>query len=259
MSYWKDRYIKTQEKLTTKNIKEAEKQLVKYYRDSMERVISDFEATLDKLIATMENDRDITPADLYKLNRYWEMQGQLKMELQKLGDKQVELLSKRFIEQYLEIYQAMALQGESFFNSIDTAAAQQAINQIWCADGESWKSRIWKNTDKLQQALNDGLVECVVAGASSNDLRKKLMKEFDVAFVRADTLVRTEMAHIQTQAARKRYEDYGIKRVQVWASKDERRCEICGELHEKPFFIYEEMPVPAHPNCRCCIVPMVED
>jgi hypothetical protein len=47
--------------------------------------------------------------------------------------------------------------------------------------------------------------------------------------------------------------------VQVWADKDERRCEVCGKLHQKTFSIYEPMPVPAHPRCRCCIVPVVDD
>jgi SPP1 gp7 family putative phage head morphogenesis protein len=66
------------------------------------------------------------------------------------------------------------------------------------------------------------------------------------------------MAHIQTQAAQKRYEDYGLKEVQVWADEDERRCEICGELHQKKYPIGAVMPIPAHPRCRCCIIPVVD-
>ena len=256
--WWRERAASTQDNLTKKNVKETNKQLIKYYQQSMNSVISSFEATLDKLIATMEDDRDITPADLYKLDRYWEMQGQLKKELQKLGDKQAELLSKRFTEQYLDIYKAMALQGESFFNVVDAEMAQQMINQIWCADGNTWSQRVWTNMDKLQDALNNGLIECVVTGKKSSELKQKLIKEFGVAYHRADSLVRTEMAHIQTQAAQQRYKEYGVKRVEVLVDVDDRTCPICAKHEGEIISVHEQMPVPFHPRCRCCIVPVIE-
>lgn len=257
--WWAKRAAKTQDRLTQKSVKDVEKQLIKYYRTSMDEVISAFEATLDKLIVTMEEDRDITPADLYNLDKYWKLQGQLKAELQKLGDKQVELLSKRFTEHYQWIYETMALKGESFFNTIDTNTARQMINQVWCADGETWDNRIWTNMDKLQDALNSGLIECVVTGKKSSQLKKTLMKEFNVAYHRADTLVRTEMAHIQTQAAQQRYKEYGIKHVQIWVDEDERTCPICSKNEGRVLSVHEQMPVPFHPKCRCCVIPVIED
>lgn len=33
---------------------------------------------------------------------------------------------------------------------------------------------------------------------------------------------------------------------------------MCGKLHEKRFNIYETIPIPAHPRCRCTIIPVVE-
>ena len=71
-------------------------------------------------------------------------------------------------------------------------------------------------------------------------------------------IARTELAHIQTQAAKKRYEDYGVQEVEIWAEKDERQCEICGKLHQKKYPIGAAVPIPAHPRCRCCIIPMIE-
>lgn len=256
--YWEDRLTQTQKRLTDKKIEEVEKQLIKYYQACRERVVQEFENTYNKLLKQAENDKDLTPALLYKLDSYWELQGQLKRELQKLGDKQVELLSKRFTEQYQDIYRIWALHGESFFNTLDSEKAQQMINQIWCADGESWDRRIWKNTDKLQQALNDGLVHCVVTGSNPIELTKKLVSEFDIAFYRADRVVRTEMAHIQVEASRQSYIDAGVTEVMIWASKDERRCKVCGKLHKTTVPINSVMPVPAHPNCRCAIKPVLK-
>lgn len=259
MGYWEERQAKTQAKLTAKTIKETEEQLKKYYRSSMERIIGQFEQTYNKVLLSIEDGREPTPADLYKLDSYWKMQGQLKNELQKLGDKQAALLSKKFMDEWRNIYESMALKDDTHFGQMDMQAAQQMINQVWCADGKSWSQRVWGNTDKLQQSLNDDLIDCLITGKKPTELRKKLQADFNVGYTRADSIVRTEMTHIQTQAARQRYLDYGISEVEVWADEDERRCDVCGKLHLKRFSIYEKMPIPAHPRCRCCIVPVVED
>ena len=256
--YWQDRMARSQAKMTSKSIADTEKQLIKYYRKTMDSVIKDFELTYQKLLLTVGEGREPTPADLYKLDKYWQLQGQLKHELTKLGDKQAALLSKKFVEQYIGVYNTTALPDlEGLFSSIDTKTAQQMINQIWCADGKSWSDRVWTNTDKLQQALNDNLIDCVVSGKKTTQLKDMLQKDFEVSYHRADSIVRTEMAHIQTQAAQHRYQDYGIEYLEVWADEDERRCDICGELHQTQFPSNGVAPIPAHPNCRCCVIPVI--
>jgi SPP1 gp7 family putative phage head morphogenesis protein len=106
--------------------------------------------------------------------------------------------------------------------------------------------------------LNEGLIHIVASGKKNTELKQLLQERFGVSYSRADALVRTEVAHIQTQAAQKRYEDYGVKMVEVWADLDERRCDVCGKLHQTKHPINGAMPIPAHTNCRCCIVPVVE-
>lgn len=257
MKYWDKRTLKSQERLTNKNIEETEKQLIKYYNQAMVNIIGSFEATYDKLLSTIERGKEPTPADLYKLGKYWELQNQLRDELQKLGDKTHILLSKKFLLEWEEIYKVWGKDSD-LFNEMERKNAQQMINHIWCADGKSWSERVWTNTDKLQETLNTHLLDCVLTGKKTTELKHILQEDFNVGYRRADSLVRTEMANIQTQAARERYKDYGIKEVEVLADKDERRCDICGKLHKKRFSIYETIPIPAHPNCRCCIVPVVE-
>jgi SPP1 gp7 family putative phage head morphogenesis protein len=256
-NYWFERTAKTQARLTEKNVLQTEKQLKKYYSQSMEKIIGQFEKTYNKVLSSIAEGREPTPADLYKLDAYWKMQGQLKEELQKMGEYQMVLFSEQFTQQYMSIYESFALQGQVAYTTIDTATAQQMINHIWCADGKSWSNRIWTNTDLLQQTLNDGLIECVVTGKKTGDLKKILQERFDVSYNNADSIVRTEMAHIQTQASKQRYLDYGIQEVEVWADKDERRCDVCGKLHQKRYPINAQMPIPAHPRCRCCIVPVI--
>jgi SPP1 gp7 family putative phage head morphogenesis protein len=187
------------------------------------------------------------------------MQGQLKRELQKLGDKQISALSKIFELQFFDIYYSIGIEGLSAFTTINKEGARQLINAIWCADGSDFKQRIWKNTNKLIDTLNEGLVDCVITGKKTSELKKVLQERFNVSYSRADNVVRTEMSHIQNVAAKQRYEDYGVSEFEVWADKDERRCDVCGKLHKKRYPIGTTPPVPVHPRCRCSIIPVVED
>lgn len=260
MSYWQSRIAKAQDKISRKSAREINKQLRKYYRDAANRCISDFAATYEKLLATVEAGKQPTPADLYKLDKYWEAQAQLTQELQKLGDKQFKLLSKNFELNFFDVYYSLdlPLPPNAAFNTVDSSIAKQLINSIWCADGKSWSQRIWENTEQLAETLNEGLLDTVISGRKSSDLKQVLQERFDVSYGRADALVRTELAHIQTQAAQTRYKDYGIQEVEVWVDEDERTCPICAKHEGERHNISAPMPVPFHPRCRCCMIPVIE-
>jgi SPP1 gp7 family putative phage head morphogenesis protein len=265
MSYWAERIVKSQEKMTAKSVRQTEKQLREYYGRTMETVIGQFESTYNKLLSTMEEGRTPTPADLYKLDKYWQLQAQLRNELQKLGDRQYSLMSKRFELHFFDIYYSFGIPGQEAFSTIDAEAARIMLGQIWCADGKAWSDRIWENIARLQETLNEGLIECVVSGKKTTDLKNKLQERFGVSYSRADTLVRTEMAHIQTQAAQKRYEDYGLEKYKILGNDDDscgNHGVDCHELDGKTFLLAEMKTgvnaPPFHPNCKCCIVPVVE-
>lgn len=258
MSYWDKRVAEAQAAISEKTTKQIEKQLRKYYKRAAAQVIDDFERTYNKVLLQKAEGAQVTPALLYKLDAYWKMQGQLRQQLQKLGEKQVSLLTKYFELNFFEVYYSIAIPGVEAFNSIDNKVVEQLINQIWVADGKSWSQRIWDNTELLVETLNEELVHCVVTGKTSSQLKQILQERFSVSYERADALAKTEIAHVQTQAARQRYQDYGISKVQIWADKDERRCDVCGKLHKKIYSINESVPIPAHPRCRCCIIPLIE-
>lgn len=263
--YWAERIAKAQTKLTNKSVKQTEAQLKKYYIQAMKRTLDEFEKTYNKVLASIDEGKEATPADLYKLDTYWQLQGQIRAELQKLGDRQTVLLSKNFELHFFEIYYSFGIPGEKAFSTLDTAGATQLINQIWCADGKSWSQRIWDNLARLQETLNEELVECVVTGKKTTQLKQKLQERFGVSYSRADMLVRTEMTHIQTQAAKQRYEDYGLTEYEILGNDDDscgNHSVDCHEMNGKKFK-YAEMVAgknapPFHPNCKCCIVPVVE-
>ena len=264
-SYWVKRMAKAQENISAKNEKAIQKQLTKYYTSTMNQVIADFQATYDKLLATIEEGREPTPADLYKLDKYWQLQAQARDELEKLGAKQVALLSREFERDWFEIYHSIDIEGSTAFNTLDKPMVKQMVQQIWCADGKSWSQRIWTNNSRLLETLNEGLIHIVASGKRTSDLKKVLQERFGVSYSRANTLVRTELSHIQTVAAKQRYQDYGLTEYEILGNDDDscgNHSVDCHKMDGKRF-LYSEMNVgvnapPFHPNCKCSIVPVIE-
>lgn len=257
IDYWASRQEDELNKISTKTEYEINQQLDKYYISAMKKIFEDFEATYNKLIATIGAGATPTVAALYQLDRYWQMQARLKQLCENLGNKEVELLSKKFEEQWEETYKKAALPSDKEFVIPSESNAKQMINSIWCADGKTWSQRVWGNVSLLQETLNEQLVHVVVAGRSTRDLRKLLQERFDVSRSQANMLINTEVNHIQTASAAKRYEDAGLKQYMV-LGREEGSCTRgkkgsidCHEMDGKTF-TYAEMQVgtnapPFHP------------
>lgn len=256
-SYWENRLANAQDAITRKNLRQIEKQMAKYYASTMRRVLADFEAVYNKLLAQQELNKPITPADLYKLDKYWQLQGQMRGALEKLGNKQIAALSKIFETNFFEVYYSLNIEGLNAFTTLDKAAVAQMVNQVWVADGKGFSQRVWDNTERLMETLNEELIHCVATGKKTTELKRVLQERFGVSYRRADTLARTELCHIQTQAAKQRYLDYGIEYVEVLVDPDERTCEKCKALIGKKFLTTETPPLPVHPNERCALVPVI--
>lgn len=262
-NYWAKRIARAQHKIADKSIDETNKQLKKYYETTMKNCIASFEATYDKYQATIKAGNEPSLSTLYNLDKYWQMQAQLREELQKLGEIEIALMSENFEDTWVDIYNSVALKSQPHYSSVDRDTAQQMINSVWCADGKTWSQRVWDNTDLLAQTLNDELINCVVTGKNTNDLKQMLMERFGVSYRQAETLVKTEIAHIQVQAAAEKYQQFGTDEYEYFADNDERTCPICGKLDGKKFK-YSEMKAgknapPMHPRCRCDILPVLKD
>ena len=258
MSYWQDRLQNAQNSLTAKRRREVERQIKKYYQKLSKTVIEEYENLYNQVLLKKAAGEAISPATLYQMDKYWSMNQQIRLKLNATGSKLTSLMSKVFEVVYRDSYEAISLKGLQAFRTIDESGLQSILNNIWAADGKTWSERIWSNLTLLQETLNEGLLEAVVTGKKTSDLKKLLQNKFSVSYTRADTLVRTEMAHIQTEAAKQRYADYGIEEVEIWADPDERTCPVCSQLHRKKYPVNALVPIPAHPRCRCCIVPVVK-
>lgn len=57
----------------------------------------------------------------------------------------------------------------------------------------------------------------------------------------------------------KAYEEAGYEEVRWHAVEDERKCSICGKLHDTKFKINEAPHAPIHPRCRCILLPVIDE
>ena len=267
MSYWEDRQEDELNKITNKTEIEINKQLDKYYVKAMKQVIKDFEDTYNALMAQITAGEKPTVAKLYALDRYWQMQGSLKRLCEELGNKEVELLSKQFEKQWEEIYQAAALPSDDAFTFVSESNAEQAIKSTWLADGKTFSDRVWQSSEDLVASLNEDFVHLVVTGGDTRDVVNRLenMVADNVQNKRAKarTLVNTEINHIQTEAAAKRYKDSGLEEY-MFLGREKHQKELkcdCKKLDGKIFSFAEKVVgrncPPMHPNCNCRIKPIM--
>lgn len=126
--------------------------------------------------------------------------------------------------------------------------------------GEHYSTRIWRNTAAIAQRVRDDVTDMIVQGKGISQVRRRLMEDFSAAYSDADRLVRTEAAYVRSQAALTRYRQNGRRKVRwITGESDGRECSVCRERDGKEYDIDAAPRLPAHPNCRCCYAPVVEE
>ena len=107
----------------------------------------------------------------------------------------------------------------------------------------------------------------VAAWVDNGEPLSALVSELETTFgrKRAQLIASTEVTQAYAEANRLSYLESGVVDTVEWrTANDERVCPICGPLHgktddaERPDFDGVGIP-PAHPRCRCWIVPVVPD
>lgn len=262
VKYWDERLVLEQTALWDKAYL-VTGELKKEYARSAQQIAKDIVALYDKI-----RRGEGTVNDLYKYDRLYKMLGEVNKELRRLNSKEVRLIGRDFERLYYD--NANMLRVSFGFTSKPTAsAARKVLTAIWAPDGINWSRRCWNDKALLQQSLEKGLIDCVVRGASRQELVRQIRESFDASYYRADRLVRTELNYVQTQSTLDQYRKEGIARYVIIDAGDypgsgvypERECTECRDLADGGPYNIEDAKVgvnlpPIHPNCRCTIAPI---
>lgn len=260
--YWIDRITSQSNVLYDKTLLATDAQLAKYYQSALRNIQIDMERLFDQLMEEgLDTDRTI---DLYKYNRFYTMRARLAELLKKLGFSEQEILDKKFRQMYDGVQDILTKSAPTSISSsfVMPNKVDEVLQSVWCADGKHWSERVWGNMAKLQNRIEQGLVDSVVIGRSKREMIEELVKEFGVGFREADRLARTELCFVQNQSAADRYEAAGIQEYQILATLDSRTSSICEELNGKVYqftdMVVGENCPPLHPNCRSTIIPVIK-
>jgi len=106
--------------------------------------------------------------------------------------------------------------------------------------------------------VEQGLIDTITRGVGPDELTKTLMKEFNKEFHTAQTLVRTELAHVYNQAAAERYAAAGCEYYEVLSAQSDDECfDMNGMEVRFAEMVEGENAPPFHPNCKCTILPVL--
>jgi len=80
-------------------------------------------------------------------------------------------------------------------------------------------------------------------------------KVFKTAQNRIEVIARTEVMRAYNQGRIHLYRDMKVEKVIWYTALDERICPVCGPLNGQVFDLDKIPPIPAHPQCRCYVLP----
>lgn len=122
------------------------------------------------------------------------------------------------------------------------------IDTAW--SGENFSARIWKNTNRLADQIRTE-AQLVVQGLKSpSQIKRELMRDYDVSFHQAERLIDTEISYVLNKANLEQYRRYEVGRVTI-VNLDVNTCDKCAALEDQVFFIDDAPVLPLHPNCHC--------
>lgn len=145
----------------------------------------------------------------------------------------------------------------SVFTLIDTDALDFMVNYDLVLAGD------------VQRELADGIkrtiLSGIITGKGTDDIVRDLgrviedkesfknagSKVFTKAQYRMEMIARTEVLRAHNQGRIKFHKQVGVRKLEWMTMEDERTCPVCGALDGKQFDIDRFPSQPAHPNCRC--------
>ncbi|MGI5905787.1 MAG: minor capsid protein [Candidatus Pararuminococcus gallinarum] len=151
--------------------------------------------------------------------------------------------------------------GKSFY-AINAAVVKQFVDAPWC-NGENFSTRIWNDSRKLAQYLNQDIAQGFARGDSYDKLVRQLRKRFSNVNRRdAYRLIFTEGTYVMAESSMQPFtEDF--ERYRLSPVMDGRTCPICRSLARQVFEIKDRQPgvnfPPIHPWCRCSWEIVVDD
>lgn len=251
--YWEKRVAKKSWTIYN-TLEEKNRALLEMYQEATLNISEE----LYKVAEKINNGKGITLSDMYKHNRLNDLQKNIEgivkdltENIQTFGNGNI---TKGFKENYNNVMNEL---GNIQYTVPNQKLMEQLFKKPWA--GGNFSSRLWENNKVLAMNLNDILTTGLQQGKTITEISIELSNRMNKGFNVCHRLIRTETMHYLNQSSLMAYKDSGISQVEIWAAEDERMCKVCGSKHGKKYLIEKAPVLPLHSNCRCTVLPIVEE
>lgn len=268
----KKRLLKVYEKEAAKLDKEIAAYYQKYGKDKVIEYARLFEKLSDEdiqlLLERMEEFAEKYPqyADLmpvresvYQLNRLEGLQESVLLQQYEIGAITNEELKKHLNKLYLTNSEAAA---KAVGITENESIIKTFVDTKW-ADGQDFSERIWQNSQKLANYLNNDIAQGFARGDTYAKLSRQVQERFlKVSKNDAYRLIFTEGTYVMNEAQAREFEG-DFEEYEYLTAGDGKVCPVCAALKGKRFKFSQRQPganfPPMHPWCRCHYNPVVDD
>lgn len=141
-------------------------------------------------------------------------------------------------------------------------AKEHAASLVGVSEDEKW-SLPDSTRDMIRSTIANGMAD----NLSAEDIADQLEEAYAFSSERADLIAMTEIAQANSEGALDGYReaaDIGVKVQKSWLMLEDA-CDVCQENADEGAIDLEEefpsgdMTPPGHPNCRCVLVPEVDE
>ena len=257
--YWQKRL----EKLTNSSMLSQKRNTLTFLR-AYKSSLTEVQAYVNLLYAKYSKDGVLSMAEMYKFNRYTDMEKEIASIISDLGKQEKTFMTNELKNTYKASYISTGvILTEGIpklainFTKIPTGFVEKALTYPW--SGSDYSSRIWKNKEVLVSNLKQTLTRGFIQGNSITNMSKDLKSVMDIGATNTRRLIRTEAMHIMSASHHDAYKQAGVLKVKLITAKDNRVCKKCDAMNNQIFDINDAPMLPIHPNGRCEIIPYFED
>jgi SPP1 gp7 family putative phage head morphogenesis protein len=112
-----------------------------------------------------------------------------------------------------------------------------------------------KATEDMKNLIKREMLTGIEKSETTLQIMRRIRDAADLGTQRATVIARTEVMKAVNQGSKARYEEAGIKSEWL-TTHDERLCDECAGYDGKLSPEETDGLPPAHPNCRCTVIPV---
>ena len=248
MTYWQRRLQNPLHKAYNEN-EQATRQWLSVYQQASKDIKAEIFDTYQKM-----NIEKPLISDFYRYNNLQKIEKQINDSILQLGTKEVDYTKQSL--QHATLVGSQAAADVLNTNVLNKSAIDELIKRPW--HDANFSDRIWKNKAQLINSLKSELTNGIIQGKSIYEVANTIDVRLDVGRSQTQRLVRTEYMHALNQGQIESYRAKGYTKLKWIATMDDKTSKICRKLNRKEFDIENLPDIPAHPNCRCTMVPVID-